>query len=252
MSPRRERDALHDFLIGRRVTPAPLAGRQVWTPDGEEQPVDEALFDHSAGRAVYIVYIDNVGHRSERPISVRQIIARGWPESIYAFCHVRRALRQFRIDRIKELYDLSTGELREAEPYLEALFRNGAVGRRDDVLCHLARTLVFMARCDGDYHPLEEEAIEFALGRYLRNYGGDDDDLDDIMGRCDELAPEGVNVLSSLGHVIRCPERRAISRLILDAVGSVIDADGRHAPEEVTWAVELSSLLREAANGQTG
>ncbi|MGE5563141.1 MAG: WYL domain-containing protein [Bacillota bacterium] len=242
------RDKLRDFVIRRRVTPQGVVGRRLFTPEGELDVPEETSFDTSASAAIQIVYVDAAGRESERRVSCRQILARGWPEAVFGYCHERKAVREFRIDRIRELYDLSTGEQRDPGPYFDALLNCGALGRKDEVLCDFARLLVFMARCDGEYHPLEEAALQDALGRYLRHYGGDDEDLEDLIERCDGIAPEGVNVIHSVATLVRCPERKTLARIILDSTGSMIDADGRHAPEEVAWALELSDALKTAAS----
>lgn len=105
---RRRPDALEGFLLGRRVTPKPLPDRPLYAPDDEDSPMDRQEFDQSASTAVQIRYVDAMEQESERRISCRLVTGRGWPESVYAWCFERQALRQFRIDRILELYDLAT------------------------------------------------------------------------------------------------------------------------------------------------
>ena len=239
----RPRDNLHGLLLGRRVTPQIALGRSTFVDDDGSEI--ESGFDGSAAAAIQIVYTDSSGKRSERRVTCRKIIANGWPEQVMGYCHERQALRQFKIASIEELFDLSDGGVAvDVRAYFDRLHVDGILCRQDELLCDFVRLLVFMARCDGHYHPMEEAALEYAVGRYFRNYGGSDADHETVMDRCRGLAPEGENVERAIRHIARSPERATLSRLALDSIGSVIDADGRHDPSEVEWAIAITDELK--------
>jgi hypothetical protein len=94
MSHSRKRDTLHGFVLGKCVTPQPIQGRRLFAPESEEEVSDVEVFDQSASAAIQIVYVDRHGEESERPVSCRQIITRGWPEAVFGYCHERQARAQ--------------------------------------------------------------------------------------------------------------------------------------------------------------
>lgn len=62
---------------------------------------------------IEIAYEDATGARSDRIVTVRRVLgeARNGPEYIAGVCHNRVAVRHFRLDRILQLTDLTTGEI---------------------------------------------------------------------------------------------------------------------------------------------
>jgi len=59
-----------------------------------------------------IAYRAADGERTERIITIQQMVEDDHaPSMIYAFCHRRRELRQFRVDRIEGLFDPDSGEV---------------------------------------------------------------------------------------------------------------------------------------------
>ena len=86
---------LLDEYIGFYSSPA-------WPQDGVQLPTElgEAIY---GGRRLLITYIDGDGQRTTRWITPKQVL--GLSDYIYlqAYCHLRRAERSFRLDRIVEL-----------------------------------------------------------------------------------------------------------------------------------------------------
>ncbi|WP_366937254.1 WYL domain-containing protein [Elioraea sp.] len=66
-------------------------------------------------RSIALVYEDAAGNETERHVTVRRILGDNpnAPEYVAGVCHMRRALRHFRLDRILELTDHETGEVIE-------------------------------------------------------------------------------------------------------------------------------------------
>lgn len=54
-------------------------------------------------------------------------------------------------------------------------------------------------------------------------------------------------MVTALKRLARAPDRGGAARLVLNCGAAIIDADGRHAPEEVRWAVEISNTLNAMA-----
>ncbi|HEX8402255.1 MAG TPA: hypothetical protein VF628_11190 [Allosphingosinicella sp.] len=229
-----------------RVTPPVPSGR---LPEAcsEQGPIFGSDRDQASGWCGYISYQNAKGERSERRITCHRIEGFGGPEVVMAYCHESRRAKSFRIDRIIELIDYSTGEVCDPKERFELLCLHGALPVHDKALVELAKILVFMARCDGRYHPLEVAALEHAFGRYALRYGGSDKDLERVLVGCDSLAPDGRDLTRSLDKIAASAVGPQLARLVLDSSGAVIDADGRHAPEEVTWGIELSEALKTIA-----
>lgn len=117
----------------------------------------------------------------------------------------------------------------------------------DKALTKLALILVFMARCDGEYHPLERDALEYCFSRYMLRFGGDDADIERLLNSCDSLAPDGLDFIKSLEALSKLKAGSQIARLVLEGASSVIDADGYHHAAEVEWGLYVGQYLKHLA-----
>jgi hypothetical protein len=236
-------------LGDRKVPVAPPPGMSAFVP-----PIDPALAardarDGASAASLYISYVKASGEASQRPITVKKLTGHhGEIEHVIAWCHARAKIRSFRADRITEMWCPETGELFDPRQRLADLVQFGAVRCEDQVLSALTRLLVFMARCDGSFHLLEQEALADALARYCLRFGGDDNVLLAALEDCRTLAPDAKDMLAAFRLFARAPTGPQICRFVLDSSGKMIDADGRHADEEVAWAVEMSAALKHIAD----
>ena len=60
-------------------------------------------------------------------------------------------------------------------------------------------------------------------------------------------APDGQDFVRTLRWVAKHPERKLLSRFLLQQASDVVDADGHIALEEVTFGGELSDYLKGLA-----
>lgn len=213
-----------------------------------------------AGMAFGIVYVDASGERSERRITCHGIETKNGLVYINAYCHERRAPRQFRVDRLISATDWRTGEIFEgAERFLEMLAACGAVDagqavatvasaegadqRRAMNRCRDGiRILTFLARCDGHFHPTERAVI----GRYCdaRCRGYDDleplrYDLNKMLAYADRQYPDSEVFFACLDRVVGAAESGRHVRLIAESAAALIDADGTISEAEFEFANEL-------------
>ena len=65
------------------------------------------------GLAVGIEYVDAASAFSRRTITVRKVRPGLESHVVVAWCHTRRAVRTFRVDRIKALIDARTGQVED-------------------------------------------------------------------------------------------------------------------------------------------
>lgn len=245
-------DALIVTLGNRRVTPNVPPGRVARVVE-TVAPEPEPQRDASSAWTAFIRYVDANGDESERRFTCRKITGFEGATHIFGFCHEREAVRTFRVDRIVELVCAETGVVLEAGPHFEMLRQTGALNVEDRVMTDVARVLTFLARCDGRYHPLERDALQSHLERYCLRFNGTDAMLARALGNIDRLAPDAGDVVGALYRLSRSAGGARVARYVLDCGADVVDADGRHADEEMFWAVEISAALKTlATQGRTG
>lgn len=212
-----------------------------------EEIITEKARDHSSSWAGYVRYIDSKGDLSERRVVCRAIEGYGRAETVLGWCCERKAPRRFRVDRMQELVCLETGEVLDPISHFEQLRLFGALKVQDKALADFGRVLAFMARCDGEMHPLEAASIDGALERYVVRFGGDDRMLEDATRNIRKIAPDGDDFVGSLGRLQRHPDARQIGRLMLDCVGQVTDADGVLQRQEIEWIDVVRDALKVMA-----
>lgn len=229
-----------------RVTPQIVEGRTPSLANDDEIGIVSDVRDQSSGWSTFMVYEDSAGNRSERRVTCRSISGDGRPVYLMGYCHERQAPRSFRIDRIVELIDYRTGEVVEALRHFEELRMHGLLPMRDRNLADLAVVMVYMAKCDGEFHPLEVDAIEEGLSRYLLRAGGTDAELEKVLSHLPALAPDADDVVAAVSRILRAETSSSLSRLILDCSSSVMAADGIFHNEEAAWSSKLCAILQEA------
>lgn len=237
---------LADAVQGRAV-PVPMPAWCKPKVSEIEELIEIRQRDASSSWAGFIRYTDANGDRTERRIVCRAIEGYGQAETVSAWCCERKASRRFRIDRISELVCLETGEVIDPIAHFEDLRLHGALKVVDKSLNDLGRILVFMARCDGDAHPLEIESIDEALERYIIRFGGDDRMLATAQANIGKIAPDASDFIAALERIQHHPNARQLSGLLLDCVANVTSADGHIHPQEVEWAVLVSDALKVMA-----
>ncbi|HEX7743304.1 MAG TPA: WYL domain-containing protein, partial [Sphingobium sp.] len=171
---------------------------------------------------------------------------------LWAFCHHRAAVRQFRVDRIVDIADAETGELLGSPIAFFAQFEVDRsqrsqpgwglnVRQRADFVAIL-NALIFMARCDREYHPFERQALEDCISRYwLRFEAPGEPDVEAILLHADRLAPDAETFFVSLN---RCAANPRLVRLLKESAAEIIDADGVHAVHEVYWGSKIDEFFK--------
>jgi hypothetical protein len=240
---------LGSALGDRRVTPSTPAGRTPLVRTAEP-PAPAGERDHSSSWTAYLCYIDADGEPSERRFTCHSIGGFEFATHVSGFCHERQAPRMFRVDRIRELVCADSGECFDASTHFDLLRETGALRVEDKVLADVARLLVFLARCDGEYHPMERDTLSAQFERYCVRFNGTNGMLEAVTTGCGQLAPDSTDMIKAIGRLARSKGGSRVARFVLDAGAAVIDADRRHAPEETRWAVEMSNVLKAVCDGR--
>lgn len=201
--------------------------------------------------AFHLVYSDARNQLSGRCVTLQSIREEIADLRIWAYCHMRLAMRGFMASRVVETTDLSTGEVHEDglkffrdHPMLRPLTADGLASIsaetlalqecRDEII-----VLSFVGAADGEFDEEEQEMI-------VRH----------VMLRTDEPLQESVIRQRVRSWV---PDERAFERALgrlcagegdatalMKSMRRVIDADGEVDPEEVAFASEVDARLRAA------
>ncbi|WP_442582708.1 WYL domain-containing protein [Mesorhizobium sp. ASY16-5R] len=239
-------DLLVRHVEAQGIPEAPVV---VALPDNDD-PIDtEAKFlGYAEGQSFAIEYIDSSGNNSSRRITVYNIIAgRGGAPSLFARCHERRQMRQFRVDRIQCCVDYN-GEVHEDVPRF--LFENFGMSlstgriivdkhadkRWAEILASVRDEVVVLAalsHSDGSVVTSETTAAARYQARKIEAAG--------ILLSDQEIASLGSHV-RRVRPTVEAIERALASMLNLEVVAlqkflnaaiQVIDADGKRHPEEM-------------------
>lgn len=251
---------LWQTIRGRAVQPvvSPLLSLSA---DFDDDPLDSSAdesppawgmdFGSIAGFACVIDYRDSKGRTTQRLITCQRKDQSGAEIYVWAWCHSREARRQFRLSRIEAIFDARTGEDLGAPADLFGAFEIDRTQRskpgwglhvrlRADLVA-LLNAMVFLARCDRQFHALERSTLEDVICRFwLRCEAPDQPDCDAVLQHADRLAPDAETFYVALE---RCAQNPLLSRLLVDGARAMIDADGRIVPEETYWGSQIDQYL---------
>lgn len=237
-------------VLGDRMVTPGLPPGQTADVHKRERSTRRVKRDDSASWTGFLRYVDGEGRPSARRFTFRSLTWNGGVTHVLGYCHERRAARTLFVDSITELMCVETGEFLDPRAHIEQLRVSGALGVGDADLDDLGRMLTFLARCDGEFHALEQDALVDAVERYCMRCDGSDAMIEASIKGCGRLAPDSKDMVRAIGRLGRSSNGRSVARLALDAGAAIIDADGRHAPEEVAWAVEMSAALKRLCDGR--
>jgi len=237
---------LHD-----RFSRLELEIREFDDEDLDSESLDS--MENVGGLSVVIEYTDTKGNSSQRLITCWKLSVRADKEYLNAFCHHRKAPRSFRIDRITDIFDAQTGESLSPAQAFFATFKPDetsasgltwglSVGRRADLVA-LLNALIFIARCDKEFHPSERESLENALTSFwMRLEILGDPDFEDVLRYADKLAPDGETFWVAM-H--RFKEEPRLADIFKRHANLLIQADGVIQKTEAYWSAEISDFFSD-------
>lgn len=206
-----------------------------------------------AGLTLVLEYENSKRELSQRVVTCRQFSISAEKSYLKAYCHHRAALRTFRLDRIKDIFDAKSGKSLSPVQAFFASFspdkvtKSGlpwglSVGRRADLIA-LLNALVFLARCDREFHPAEMHSLEGALTAFwMRLELLGNPDFDDILAYADRLSPDGETFWIAMQ---RFREDQALADIFQRHARMLIEADGIVREEEAYWLLEIAEFLSE-------
>ena len=203
------------------------------------------------GLALVLEYEDSAGKASTRLVTCKQLSVEADKHYIRVYCHHRAAIRTFRLDRIKEIFDPQTGECLSPVQAFFAQFAPDKISqsqpgwglsasRRSDLIA-LLNALVFLARCDREFHPAERQCLENALTTFwLRMEVAGNPDFDDILNYADKLAPDG-EIFWVAMHRMR--ESSHLAGIFRRQAAIMAEADGVVKDVEAFWLLEIDEFF---------
>jgi len=242
-----ERHHTLELAIGnKRVTPPiPTSRKPVVPPETDE--IITVQRDHSSGWSAYIRYIDAKSQISERRIVVRRVEGRGQSQKIFAWCFERSAHRTFLVANVLELVCAETGEVLDPGEHFGRLVSEGAIGAGDKSLADLVTLLVFMARCDGEFHPCEMISIEEAIEQHVKVFKGDRKTITKMKANARRLAPDADDFLTAVENIRQHPQSKKLAQIALGAMDQLVRADGTVSDDEALWAEAVYDELEDIA-----
>lgn len=227
-------------IEGKRVVPSVPPKFKVVLGSGDEDPAPPARRNGVSGLGLFIEYVDAKAEVTRRRISCKSYDpAHDW---INAWCFEREGPRHFRLDRITLAACTETGELFEVHKLL-AILRKRGMPVRDKRLAKALTPIVFLMRCDGVQEG-ETEALEAAVTAYALRFDGNDDTVADGMRLASTLAPDEADFRRTLGWLRMRRDGPELAKFIQREGCRMLDADGRHSAEEVTYGMLLDRSLR--------
>ncbi len=197
----------------------------------------------------HLVYSSATGELSQRVLTLRKVEPRPPDVVIGGWCHLRHAYRQFWCSRIREVFDMATGEVHSdaAEFFLSHPFIGTTVAAEDVAIKACRRdlaVLLMVAGADGHVDPSEVDEI-----------------VKHVFNRCPDLDLDEGELRRKLGYI--APDEEAFHRALewlprhdpvaiqplLRTVRHVIDADGILDEHEIEVCVEIEAALHPKTGG---
>lgn len=206
-----------------------------------------------AGFICIIEYADADGVVTERFISCRRYKDFGGKRRVGAICGKSGKYKLFNCDRMLEVCDATIGGSLGDGTFFEQ-FAVGAIkekahdwnttSQRKALIVAGLNVLCFMARCDGKWHPLEEQVIEdFVCTVWLRKEWEGEPPLDRITAHARRLAPDGEVFRTGIRQYAHS---KTSATVLTRFVQRVIAADGVICDHEHRWSTEYAELLEDA------
>jgi hypothetical protein len=241
--------------LSRRAATAAHAGqlgRPLHVPpeDDPDSDFEGDILPDVPPMAFLIDYRDSRGRESRRVITVRSIKRQINDVCIVAVCHERNALRSFLASRIVAFTDIHTGEVREDAL---AFFAAHALAKRMTADHPMSLETMAMQECrdevtilslvayaDHDYAAEECDAIVLHVMNRVPDEGLSESE---VRRRVKRLHPDEHAYLTALGRVC---QGEGDAKALMCSLRKLVDADGRLAPEEVRFALEIEQRLQAA------
>ncbi len=256
----------HNWLYDKAPTetsPAPLILLPEWAvelpspADDEPDEPELAIIDQPIElEEIFCVidYRDANGRETRRRITMRSVAPGPNAPILQAVCHERRAIRHFRCDRIRWIYDID-GVVEDTETFFrETLMIDLAHSQKQvaktankvaefrEYLRPALSILILAAKSDGDFHPEEMDVI----CQYIEAEAASEAAASFDIGLCDldamqrvvrSMRPHRSSLEKHIQGVLQFDEQRY--ERFKKYLTRLVAADRKLAPEEEEFLAEL-------------
>lgn len=232
------------FAAGEFARSAALRHGRVQVDGLDDHDLPASFADPVLPAVVFIEYRSSDGHESARTVTLRSVWTTRGVLYVSGVCHLRNALRTFRVDRISELVCMATGEV-AADPAVwlkdhaqfegevpKAQTSRALAACRDELA-----VLAFIANADGYFDPDEVEiALDLVVmgsrfdidrtqaARYIRRLPHACHDLEEIVGRLIQSGERWDRLQRSIRRLVDADRAWPIEEQL--AVDEVLQAHG--------------------------
>lgn len=246
--------ALQSFEVQPAVLPPAVDDIITFEEIGPSQEVEEPSGPQPiAGFICRIDYTNAKGEATHRVIQCKSMKVGERGAMVGAICVASHAFKYFLCNRIAEVFDAQTGETlgdgRYFDQFVVGEFKASTshwntTSQRKSLIVAGLNVLSFMARCDGRWHPLEEEVIEdFVCALWLKKGWENSPPMAEVLAHARRLAPDGQVFRSAIRQYAHSSgSGQVLSRF----VQRIIAADGVICDAEHRWATEFADALEEA------
>lgn len=245
--------AFSKYVDAKRTTKVQPVTFYAEYDDPIEQPdwsVEESL-SHYCPRpitaTIKLDYVDSQGRISQRIVDARECDTSAPDGYLVGFCHLRRSVRTFRLDRIQSAVDMGTGEvISSLREFAEDKYQNSPIAAMDALYKSHAdalRVLLYIGKADGRFTAKEKQFfLDFCL---TVQPGGkiDMETINDLFKYIDPPTMYNYKVLC--GYLAKQDE--VIKSAILSAAEGMIVTQKTVAPEE-TAAIDY--MKKRFASGK--
>lgn len=255
---------------GEEPAPPPYNGEFSLAVDHQE-PVEEVnskkSFDSEQLSHLFgIKYEDAKGDLSVRRITLRTFDADDTGKVLYlkAYCHERRAMRTFKGDRVKSIFDAENGEiLASGKNCADIIYQRFAAtapskkvltpGLKDhtkgiiSVCRNEAYVLAGLAWCDGHFHEREKDVIRNYMLSRAQGIGDCQPDTSEVAAWVKKLHPDSEAFRKGvLGVSKKFRDSQDKDEDFRDAMKALVDADGIFHDEECRLLLDIEDMIMNA------
>jgi uncharacterized tellurite resistance protein B-like protein len=224
--------------------------------DGADEPADSsaAAEVRAEGQTFLIEYEAADGSVSLRGFTLQTVrISDGGDRRLCGWCHLRRAYREFRIDRILACGSMDDGVLVDPEAFITEvvgrLIVDGEVVSLDDGALRHARAktapdamlLAALSRADGYMHRSERICVELYIERLVKPLDLGSVELKALHARHAKIRPTSEQINGALERLRALGPDRVTG--FLRCAKDVVEADGKLHQDEVRLINDLSVEL---------
>ncbi|MBB4797560.1 hypothetical protein HNP32_001284 [Brevundimonas bullata] len=201
-----------------------------------------------ASLVYHLTYTDSEGRESLRVVTLRRIDATRDGLKLFCWCHAASANRQFKADRIREVFCVATGEVFDAPGNYFAEHPMLTAPRDPEAYAlatcrHEVNLLTILAAADGEVHEDEQERILVHVYDRVPHLVLDEGKL---RRRLSKVVPDVAAFEAAMWRMGRFRDGDSVA--LMRSMRKLIDADGHVAAAEIAFAEEINARLNLSAS----